>query len=535
MATLPSDFSLDEWGVKHNPRTLKDARSLDDLAAMAGITAQLMGYILYKSPIDRRYSEFKIKKKSGGVRVISAPIKNLKLLQRSLARELSTLRRFKPCVKGFVPGESIKSNAQQHVNQKFVLNIDLEDFFGTINFGRVLGMLKKKPYEIDPYIAAVVAKAVTLQNKLPLGAPTSPIISNLLCAKLDSDLSRLAREHNCTYTRYADDITFSTHRNSFSLARKDETGGISNIILAPALIDAIESNGFKLNATKTRLFTKRDRQEVTGLIVNERVNVKRSFIRNTRAMLNSWAKYGLEEADREFKEKFGGATPFQQMLQGRIAFIGQIRGRSDSVFKKLSAEYNSRAKASGIRSRISTVLTPREVCTQSTWVIEGDSSAQGTAVFVEGIGLVTCYHCLSKENYIYHRDHPGKRFSVEVIRADKHIDLAILKAPIPLLGVPLRTSPLQPHESIYLVGYPNHSAGRPLRNEPGTLISEFPRSAVRMLEISSKVIEGNSGGPVLDSEYRLIGIAKAGINSKTPVDRAEFLAISAVELKSLIE
>jgi RNA-directed DNA polymerase len=394
-------------------------------------------------------------------------------------------------------------------------------------------MLKSKPYDLAPNIAAAIAKAATLQNKLPLGAPTSPVLSNLICAKLDTDLSRLAREHNCTYSRYVDDITFSTHRNSFALGRRDTEGGTSGVILARSLVEAIENNGFRVNSAKTRIYTKTDRQEVTGLIVNERVNIKRTYIRNTRAMLHSWKKFGLASAELEFKQRFEGKSSFQHMLQGRVSFIGQIRGRSDSIFKKLSFEYNKLAVESGIKSRISTKLTPSEICTQSVWVLEGDGSNQGTAVFVYGVGLVTCNHCLSTNNYIYHRDYPGQRFSVEVIHRDKDRDLAILKAEVPIAGVSIRSTNLNSHESIYLAGYPNHSPGRGLRKEPGYLIQEFPRNGVKMMEISPKIIEGNSGGPVLDSQYRLVGIAKAGVNKVTAIDSAEFLAISAEELKKI--
>lgn len=396
-------------------------------------------------------------------------------------------------------------------------------------------MLTKKPYGITPNIAAAIAKAATIKNALATGAPSSPVLSNLICTRLDSTLSRLAKEHHCVYTRYADDITFSTHRNKFTLARRDEDGsGVSSITLSPAVIEAIESNGFKINSAKTRLYTQRDRQEVTGLIVNKRVNVKRIYVRNTRAMLHAWRKHGLELAQEEFQKRSHSENSFTQCLQGRISFIAQIRGKSDSVFKKFSNDYNLLAQKSGIKSRISTQLTPYEICMQSTWVIEGDGNTQGTAVFVQGHGLVTCAHCLSDNPYIYHKDYPAKKFKVSVQTLDKHRDLAILTCEIKMEGIPIRPSAPQQHEPIYLVGYPNHAAGRPLRNERGQLISSFPRSGVTMIEVSAKIIEGNSGGPVLDEGYRLLGIAKSGINSKTPVSQAEFLAISAHEIVNLV-
>jgi RNA-directed DNA polymerase len=193
-------------------RRLQTAITFADLARQIGIRPQLLGFIIHRTPLDRQYIEFTIPKKSGGHRKIAAPVKNLKILQRNLYSLLSGFRDFKPIVTAFILGRGIHKNAEIHLGQRHILNIDLEDFFGSINFGRIYAI--RPPYAISKPVAAAIAKACTLNNTLPQGAPTSPVLSNLVSAKLDSDLSKLARKHHCKYSRYADDITLSTHRHT---------------------------------------------------------------------------------------------------------------------------------------------------------------------------------------------------------------------------------------------------------------------------------------------------------------------------------
>ena len=194
-----------------------------------------------------------------------------------------------------------------HVGQRHILNIDLQNFFPTINYGRVFGVLSKSPHNIAPRVAAAIAKACTLNNELPQGAPTSPVLSNLVCARMDAELSRFAAANKCVYSRYADDMTFSTNRQFMPLASLGiDAEGQPRAQLVKALRDIIESNGFVINDKKTRLTSRARRQIVTGLVVNKRVNVRRSSIREVRAMLFAWEKFGLGAATKHFNEKYYG-------------------------------------------------------------------------------------------------------------------------------------------------------------------------------------------------------------------------------------
>jgi RNA-directed DNA polymerase len=120
---------------------------------------------------------------------------------------------------GFMRERSIITNASGHKKRRFVLNVDLKDFFGTINFGRVRGyFLKDKNFLLNATVATVLAQIAFFWNALPQGTPCSPVISNLIGHVLDIHLVRLASKAGCTYTRYADDLTFSTSKQSFPAA-----------------------------------------------------------------------------------------------------------------------------------------------------------------------------------------------------------------------------------------------------------------------------------------------------------------------------
>ena len=212
-----------------NPEQLKEKfyklSSAENIADLLEIHYRDLIYYLYRLPDIKKYYSFEIQKKNGKRRIISAPTTSLKILQQKLNCILSIVFPPKFSSHGFVKGRSIKTNAFTHVKRKYVLNIDLEDFFPSINFGRVRGMFMAYPYRLSAPVATVLSQICCYKNQLPQGAPTSPIISNMICAKLDSQLLYLAKQNKCLFTRYADDITFSTWKKRFpkTIAYTDET------------------------------------------------------------------------------------------------------------------------------------------------------------------------------------------------------------------------------------------------------------------------------------------------------------------------
>ncbi len=339
--------------LKDNPEVLKqkfyDLKTSKCVAKLLEVPIGRLVYHIYKVKTNGRYKTFGIPKKSGGIRQISAPVTALKLIQRKLNQVLQAVYQPKPAVHGFVEGKNIVTNAQAHAGKRHVLNLDLKDFFPSVNFGRVRGMFMATPYGLNPDVATVLAQICCHDNQLPQGAPTSPIVTNMLCAKMDSQLRRLAKECKATYTRYADDITFSTTLPKFpeelAYIVKDENG--DRVVLGDDLLNIIAENGFEINQQKVRLQTRGNHQEVTGLTTNQFPNVDRNYVRQVRAMLHAWAKFGLAAAEKEYHEKYDhkerlpikGKPTFKQVLRGKIEFIGMVRGKDDAIYQKYFIYY----------------------------------------------------------------------------------------------------------------------------------------------------------------------------------------------------
>ena len=328
---------------------LKSCENLSDLAHLVGYEPKKLSYILYKIPDVSKYSEFEIPKATKGVRKISAPIPELKLAQGRMARVLQEC--LTEIEKGEAHGEncilshgfkrhlSISTNGARHVDRKWVLNFDLKDFFPSINFGRVRGFfMKNKHFLLEEKVATIVAQLACHNGSLPQGAPTSPVISNLVANHLDIRLSRIATKNRCTYTRYADDITFSTNKREFpeSIAadrNADKSAGEWN--LSKKIRTEVKRSGFEINPDKTRMQYRRSRQDVTGLIVNEKVNIKRELYKQVRAQVHSFIKSDTCSK----KVKIGGVESEVEVseaaLQGFLSHIFWVKG-AEFNYKRLN-------------------------------------------------------------------------------------------------------------------------------------------------------------------------------------------------------
>ncbi len=326
-------------------------QSAGDVAKYFDVPLGRLIWTLYRAPDDVRYRHFEIPKRSGGMRQIHAPIGLVRDLQNRLHVELKQLYRAHPNAHGFIDGRSVASNAADHADKRWVLNIDLEDFFPTINFGRVRGLLLRPPFELGPPAAAMCAQIVTYRNGLPQGAPTSPVLSNFIAATLDRRLLRLARDHKLAYSRYADDITFSTDLAQFPpsfAVREQIEGGGFRVAAGEALEQAIRACGFVINAKKVRIQGRGVHQSVTGLCVNTRVNVERRRVRRIRAMLHAWEKFGLPAAAGEHMRRYRNPgtrhwqrSPegaFRNIVYGHLSFVKMVRGPADPVYLKLCAK-----------------------------------------------------------------------------------------------------------------------------------------------------------------------------------------------------
>jgi RNA-directed DNA polymerase len=355
---------------------LMQGQSLDDLADLVNYVIEVQNqkegtnYKLissnrlkhYYANINKKYIHFEIPKKTGGKRTITAPDKFLKKIQRRINLLLTLFFEPKSAAHGFLEDRSIVTNAKIHVGKKYVLNIDLKDFFPSIHFGRIKAVLQLQifaqkgilfkedstiniealfKFGLKPEFAQIVANFCCFESKLPQGAPTSPIITNIVSQRLDYKLVKLAKEYHCFYTRYADDITFSCDKNRFKEEFKTK------------LDEIIKSEGFMINEKKTRTQKKAVRQEVTGITVNEKLNLQRSYVKKVRAALSNWEKLGYEKANAKFASYYPQEKgflrnktipPMESVLDGKIMFLGMVRGKEDTLYLNYKKQLNELLK-----------------------------------------------------------------------------------------------------------------------------------------------------------------------------------------------
>lgn len=520
--------------------------SLDDVAGLLEISPQSLIYYLYRLKPGNRYTHFTINKRNGDLRKLAEPIKGLKIIQQKLVKVLSCVYKPRTSVHGFVIGRSIATNAQQHEQKKYVFNIDIQDFFASINFGRVRGMFMAFPYNLSAQVSTILAKICCEYNQLMQGAPTSPIVSNMICDKLDGDLQRLSIRRRCCYTRYADDITFSTSNEKFpkALAYFQHTGENDVILIGDELENIIKNNGFTLNEKKTRLLYRSDSQMVTGLIVNEKVNVKRSYIRQIRAMLHAWRKYGPDLAKQEHfvkyatnnKAPFRSEPSFGRILKGKLNFLAMVRGTDDSVYRKLLLQYSQldpRYTVPALGVRPSHLKRPEDAIWVVEYFLSADESFQGTGFFLEGFGFVTCEHVVRGPANAYKPINEAVSYTVNVIRKDSRLDLAI--AEVNLLDVchlvPSNTIP-KIGSPIKVAGFPGWAPGSSLWKSSGFVTGYKKRNTRPRIIVSCPIGGGASGGPVFDQYGRVIGVIGAGISNTD--DSASSVTNEVIPLDELL-
>jgi len=401
----------------------------------------------------KRYAEFKIKKKSGAERCIHAPVKGLKSLQKTLSFVLQCVYEPHNAAMGFVRDRSIVDNAKLHVGSKYVYNIDLKDFFPSVDQARVWKCFQLKPFNLNkassvepqymkwedfkkehlktdepvnflkgkgrmftntPYgtlyvannfdkekdkyillgssslktkagkslegtlwlvnkipdtsrldIANIIASLCCTEmeverktetgewekvkrNVLPQGAPTSPVITNIVCQKLDYLLSGVAKRFGLKYSRYADDITFSSMHNVYQPESE----------FLKELHRIIAEQNFHIKESKTRLQKDGYRKEVTGLLVNEKVNVQQRYIKQLRMWLYYWERYGYERASGFFLQQYiadkghvkNGKPDMANVISGKLDYLKMVKGADNDIYQKLKRRFDLLVKLGSIES-----------------------------------------------------------------------------------------------------------------------------------------------------------------------------------------
>ena len=285
------------------------------------------------------YIDFTIPKKSGGQRKISAPVKPLKAIQSAINILLQSIFVPDEHATGFVLGRSVKDNALIHVGQTCIFNTDLENFFPSISKLMVRRALHRELGDklLSNEVINIICRICTVPDNsgievLPQGAPTSPILSNIVLKSLDKEMAKLAERMGCKYSRYADDITFS---HSKSIRRISP-------FWKSKIYEIIAKYGLKVNEKKTKTFVKGTRQEVTGVVVSDKTNVSRSYIKQLRVLLHLWDKYGYDQAQIIFTRDFcnGMVKNLTNVIDGKINYLEMIKGKEDTTYQKFKSRFN---------------------------------------------------------------------------------------------------------------------------------------------------------------------------------------------------
>jgi RNA-directed DNA polymerase len=249
--------------------------SQEHLARVVGLSRAT----LIELASDPPYRTFMVPKRRGGQRQIRAPRPMLKQVQGYLRRAITSRLPVSDQAHGFRTGRSIVTNARPHVGSELLLKLDLKDFFGTVDRGRVADLFRGLGYA--PSVVALLADVCTLDGSLPQGAPTSPDLANAAALEMDNALQELAATHSIIYTRYADDMTFSGPNVRHARVRDD-------------IKRLVEDHGFVLNTDKTALVSRAGQQRVTGIVVNEKVNWPRDMRRWLRTEIHNLDRLGLD-------------------------------------------------------------------------------------------------------------------------------------------------------------------------------------------------------------------------------------------------
>ncbi|MCU0671888.1 MAG: reverse transcriptase family protein [Myxococcota bacterium] len=300
----------------------------EQLAAHLGVTVPRLRWLAFHQEAAQttHYVQFEVPKRTGGTRVLAAPKADIAAAQTTILETILAKLPLDEAAHGFVTGRSTVTNARPHQGRDLVINLDLSDFFPSVTFPRVRGVFRSFGY--SPAIATILALLCTESPRRPLtydgrsyevavgpralpqGACTSPALSNLVARKLDRRLRGLATKHGLTYTRYADDLTFSA-----TAEKRSELG-----MMLARMRHVIEDEGFALNPKKVRVQRKGGRQTVTGIVVNEptKLGLPRTEVRRLRAILHAARIQGLQSQNRERH------PDFRAHLAGKIAYLAMI-------------------------------------------------------------------------------------------------------------------------------------------------------------------------------------------------------------------
>ena len=335
---------------------LSNLRDPQELAAMlnelkspyyySAFRGKQLSFFADTNNIQRRCKTFRLRKKHGGYREITAPKGALRGVLQALNIVLQTYDEPTPWAYGFVCGRSVVDNARPHVGKRYILNLDLKNFFPTITRRQVADCLMAEPFGFSSLAAELVSGLASVRTNnneevLAQGFATSPTLSNFICREMDKEIAGVAAAQGVTFTRYADDLTFSS---DVDILRPQ-----GELVQQVKII--VERYGFRLNEEKTHLQRRGRRQEVTGLMVTEKVNVSRRYVREIRSLLYIWERYGYEDACKaawkDYRLQHGKTkghrhhVSLNTVLGGKLNYMKMVRGANDPLYQRFVSRYTS--------------------------------------------------------------------------------------------------------------------------------------------------------------------------------------------------
>ena len=488
---------------------IRECGTVFSLAQLLNVEVKTLLFFAYKN--DDLYCQYKIKKKTGGERIISAPVEALKTVCQKLNFHLNEIySEYLPqSAQGFVYNRNTITNAKKHLHKKYVLNIDIEDFFGSINTGRVMGLFKTHPFLFSKPQASILAGLVTHKNSLPQGSPCSPVISNMICLRLDKELTFLAQSKGWVYTRYADDITISSNNLNDDLAIAVGQG----FIPGKRIVKIINDNGFVINKKKTRLANPFQSKWVTGVKVNENTNVSRKLIRQVRAILNAWEVYNHENAQIYFNRFYKGQERnIAAVVRGKINYIGDVKSKTNLIYIRL---YNRLCDLEN-KPHKKIPESFKDRCIRDVLVIKSQKGF-GSGFFIHKNYIVTAAHLLTDGERSVQITTKEKRLPVEfksasILFVNKDQDFAILgtysEFPNSIFEGDFRGRNLDMNNDYISIGYGGFRADNTFWTDPcavdQTIVQIQATASGPSFLVANPMWSGMSGGPVFSKTTGLV-------------------------------
>lgn len=301
---------------------------------------KLKNYSFIQNILQPEYYYFKISKPKGGYREIEAPSPNLKIIQRKLNEYLQCVYHTKQSISayGFVLNtikqarnnttKNIVSNAKQHLGKNYLLNIDFNDFFHQISKKEVFNIFINNPFSFSKTLANTLAKICTNKGRLPMGAPTSPVLSNFACLGLDKELETWATNKQISYTRFVDDLSFSSN-NKITQNHFNEIKQIT---------DKYE---FEIDNAKTKWYSPQQDKIVTGLLLKDKVELQNNYLKELDKDLDRLQKTIEVQIITGNLEKPIASKKFKQEVMGKINFIAVVKGYESQQYEKYILKYET--------------------------------------------------------------------------------------------------------------------------------------------------------------------------------------------------